>query len=396
MPTLHLIAHNPTLRLIGLAMVLIGTVNASLFPYQSLIAIHYIGLTDSSYALVLICASALAVMASVSAGIITDQRANRRQIALLTAALTAIGPGLMLLAPSPAALILCHAVLLPLSASLYGQLLALTRLACTDYPEQRDAILATLRAGLSLTFVVVLTLWSFVFATGTDVMAIYWTATLAGAALFGLILRQWPRDGQTLWPDAPSGLSLLQSLREIAHRPVLIRLILLGAISSGAALYMVLISLVFASTPGRSTSDVALFVGIVAGCEVPFMLALPLIANRLPRTTLIALGAAFYAAYLALMPLVAPYGAIWVLPVLAGIGGAAILTLPITYLQDLMAHRPGTGSSLIALQKVTADSFCATAFALGTWAGGYTLAATFGALIMLAGAATLLLADRIR
>ena len=73
--------------------------------------------------------------------------------------------------------------------------------------------------------------------------------------------------------------------------------------------------------------------------------------------------------YLALIPVLAPTPLIWLLPVLAGLGGAAILTLPIAYLQDLMTGRPGTGSSLMAVQKVTADTLCAATFALGTCPG---------------------------
>jgi hypothetical protein len=101
-----------------------------------------------------------------------------------------------------------------------------------------------------------------------------------------------------------------------------------------------------------------------------------------------------YAAFLMLLPPLAPTAAVWLLPVLAGMGGAAILTLPIPYLQDLMADRPGTGSSLIAVQKVTADMLCAGAFTLGTALGGYALAAWLGAGMAIAGAGLLLALDQ--
>lgn len=391
---LRLILASPTLRLIAISMILVGAINASMFPYQSLIAIKRIGITDTHYALILIFASVLSVTTTVAAGIITDQRANRRQIALISAATSALGPALMLIAPSPLTLILCHAILLPVAGVLYSQLFALARLACTDHLDHRDPILATIRAGVSLTFVIVLPLWSLAFGYGVDVMNVYALATIAGLTLLFVTYRHWPRDGQTQWADAPSGLSFLQSLREIAHGRVLSRLLLLGITLSGPALYMVLISLVFSTTPGRSTGDVALFVGLVAGWEVPFMLALPLVTARFRRTTLIAAGAVLYASYLALMPILAPYSAVWLLPLLAGFGGGAILTLPIAYLQDLMSARPGTGASLIALQKVASDTTCAIVFATGTWAGGYALAATLGAIVMLSGCATLLYVDR--
>ena len=390
----RLVLVDPTLRLIALVMALIGAINASLYPYQSLVAVERVGLSDNAYALVLLLASGFAVVAALGAGIVTDQRANRRRVALVTSAATVIGPGLMLAAPGPLSLVICHGMMMPLAASLYGQGFALARLACAGRPEARDAVLSAIRALLSLTFLLALLVWSVLFRVGLDVMAIYVLAAVAGAVLFALILRDWPRDGTMAWVDAPSGLRLGAALAEIGQGPVLRRLACLGAITAAPALYMVLISLVFEGEAGRDASDVALFVGLVGGFEVPFMLALPVALRYLSRTALIATGAVVYAAYLALMPVLAPSPFIWLLPALAGLGGAAILTLPIAYLQDQMAGRPGTGSALMAVQKVTSDTLCAVVFALGMALGGLGLVAAIGAAVTLIGAAALLRADR--
>jgi hypothetical protein len=394
MPSIRLVAADPTLRLIALMMGLIGAINASLYPYQSLVAVERVGLSDGAFALVLLVASGFAVVAALGAGIVTDQRANRRTVALVTAAATVVGPALMLIAPGPISLVICHGMMLPIAASLYGQGFALARLACADRPEMRDGVLSAFRALLSLTFLVSLLVWSVLFRYGLDVMAIYVLAAAAGATLFLLVLRDWPRDGTMHWVDAPSGLRLGAALAEIGHGTVLRRLACLGAITAAPALYMVLISLVFESQANRDASDVALFVGLVGGFEVPFMLALPLALRHLSRTTLIVGGAVIYATYLALIPVLAPTPFIWLLPVLAGLGGAAILTLPIAYLQDLMTGRPGTGSALMAVQKVTSDTLCAATFALGTALGGLGLVAALGACVTLLGAAALLRADR--
>jgi MFS transporter, SET family, sugar efflux transporter len=382
------------LRLLALILGLIGAINASLFPYQSLIAIERIGLSDAGFAAVLLVASVAGVAAALVAGIVSDQRANRRLVALVTACLAVLGPLLMGLAPSPATLVLCHALLMPIAGSLYGQTFALVRLASADRPNERDGILASLRAVLSVTFLGMLLLWSVAFGRGLDVMAVYALATLASALLVVLIWRDWPADGVSTWKDPPSGLSVLQSLREIAVPRVLARIAILGAISAASILYMVLVSLVFAQTPGRGTSATALFVALVAGFEVPFMLLLGRVTPRFGRLQVMAAGAAIYAAFLVLLWPLAPTAAVWLLPVLGGMGGAAILTLPIPYLQDLMADRPGTGSSLIAVQKVTADLLCAGAFTLGTALGGYALVAWLGAAMAIAGAGLLLVLDQ--
>jgi SET family sugar efflux transporter-like MFS transporter len=391
-----LIARDPTLRLIALLMALFGAINSSTFPYQSMVAIDRIGMSRGHFALVLVLASVVAVASSVVAGIITDQRANRRQVALVTASATVLGPALMIVAPGPVSLVLCHGLLLPLSGSLFGQCFALARLACSNRPTERDAILAAVRSLLSLTFLIVLPLWSIAFSFGVDVMAVYWLAALCGLVLLALTWSEWPRDGETHWADPPSGLNLLQSLREMADGRVQVRIGLLGAITAANALYMVLISLIFSATTGRGPADVALFVALVAGFEVPFMLLMPWMLRLLSRSRLIVAGGILYACHLALMPVLAPTALIWVLPLIAGLAGAATLTLPIAYLQDLMGHRPGAGSSLMALQKVIADIICAAVFAAGSALAGYGGAALLGAGIAIAGSLALLWADRHR
>jgi hypothetical protein len=80
-------------------------------------------------------------------------------------------------------------------------------------------------------------------------------------------------------------------------------------------------------------------------------------------------------------------------PPLGAAGGALTLTLPILYLQDQLSERPGTAAALMALMKVAGDALAAGSFALGTSLSGYTLAAVLAAVVTLAGAGTLVLAD---
>lgn len=393
---LMLILRHPVLRLVALTVTGLGAINASVYPYQSLIAVQRVGLSERAFAAVLVLAALAGVTAALTAGIVTDRRARRRRVALLTGAVAVAGPLSMWLWPSPATLILCHGLTIPASASLYGQAFALARLACADLTAKRDGIIATLRAILSLAFVTTMLGWTLAFTLGADVMAIYTVATLAALALFALLAAMWPRDGRGTWADTPSGLSLAQALAELAQPAVLIRVGLLGAIAAGPVLYMALAPLIFDATPGRDAADVALYVGMVAGWEVPFMLALSLALRALSRGQVIALGAAVYAAHVVLMPLLAGSALIWAVPVLAGIGGAAILTLPLSYLQDLLSARPGTASALLAVQKVVGDTLAAAAFALGTLAPGYLLAAMIGGAVMVTGAVVLMWIDRAR
>lgn len=391
------VLRDPTLRLIAWALLLVGALNASVYPYQSLVGIERVGLSAPAFALILALASGVSVTASVLLGILSDQKANRRRIALLTATSGLLGVGLMLIAPSALTFTLCHGLLFPVATSLYGQLFALARLARSEDGAARDAILGTLRSALSLSFLAMLVFWTFAFGWGLDVMSVYLTATLAAVTLTTLLHLRWPRDGQTTWEDRPSGLNFRHALAEIATPRILIRLLLLGAIASAGNLYMILTALVFDASPTRDAGDAALYIGLVAGWEVPFMLLLPLITHRFRRATLIATGTLLYVMHLALMPVLTETIWLWGLTLLAGLGGTAILTLPIAYYQDLLDGRPGAAGAMIALQRLASELLAAAAFALGAVLGGsYAVTALMGAAIALIGAGALLWIDRPR
>jgi MFS transporter, SET family, sugar efflux transporter len=388
------VLRQPTLRLVGAVLFFLGMHNASVYPYQSLIAIERVGLSKPAFAGLLVLASAVAVTASVLFGMLSDQHGHRRRVALVTCLASTTGIALMILAPGPLTFVLCQGVLLPLAWSIYGQLFTLARLASPLKGRAQDGVMGSVRALMSVGFLAMLIFWSFAFGLGWDEMSVYYSGGLASLAMSLLVLTGWPRDGQTRWADPRSGLGLLASFRGIASLHILMRLLFIGALSCAGNTYFVLISLVFDASPLRDGADVALYVGMVAGWEVPFMLLLPRLTRGLPRATVLALAALLYSAHLALLPLLADSPLIWALPLAAGASGSAILMLPISYFQDLIQGRPGTASSMLALQKLVVDVLTAGVFAFGTAVGGFLTVALIGAAVSLAGALCLYLADR--
>lgn len=394
MSPFQLVIRHPTLRMIGMALLFLGAMNASAFPYQSLIAIEVIGLSNPAFALLLVLASATAVTSSVLSGIMGDQHGKRRLIALIAAGASLLGLLLMLFFPSKLSLVLCHGILVPVGSSVFGQLFALARLASPD-SGSRDGILGVVRAAMSLTFLAMLIFWTFAFSQDVAVTSIYITASLAALGMVVLFALSWPRDGKTTWQDQRSGLNFIQAFREIAAPHVLVRLLLLGAIGSSAGLYMTIVSLIFEAAPGRSASDVALYVGLIAGWEVPILLwILPHLSARFERSTLIAAGTAVYCCHLIALPVLAESPLIWAMTLVAGLGGTAIIALPIAYYQDLLQGRPGTAGAMLALQKLVADVLVAASFAVGTAIGGYVTVSVLGTGIAMVGAVGLVIVDR--
>jgi predicted MFS family arabinose efflux permease len=394
MPAIRLCISDPALRAAGLVMALQGAVACSFGPYFSTLAVNTFGFGDRGYAVLLALSSIASVSASVIGGIRADQTANRRRVTLSAVLSLLLGAFLMSVAPGPWVFVLTAALLIPISSITFGQVFALARLAATRHPaEERDGIMAVIRALFAFPFVVVLPLWSFAFAAGAPVAAIFPVALVLSAAMLAAVLRLWPADGRTPWDDRPSGLSFRAALAEMGRPRIAARVIALGAVFSASTVYMAIVSLVMVPDVGRSTSDVALYVGLVAGLEVPFMLLIPGLTRGIPRTRLIFAGAALYSLHVALLPMLAGSPLVWLLVLPAAVGGAVTLTVPIAYLQDLMADRPGAGASLMALQRLAGDVIAASCFALGTAFGGYGTVALLGVAASLLGAAALLMAD---
>ncbi len=158
--------------------------------------------------------------------------------------------------------------------------------------------------------------------------------------------------------------------------------------------YLVIAGLVFSEAAGRGAADTALYVGLIAGLEVPVMLLLPRLARGASRTALIAGGVALYGVHVLLLPWIAASNWVWLLVVPGAVGGAVILLMPMAYVQDLLAERPGTGAALMALQRVIGEVLAALCFVIGTWIAGYGLVAMLVVVVALTGALWLWRADK--
>ncbi|WP_128514538.1 hypothetical protein [Tabrizicola thermarum] len=395
MSAIRICLSDPVLRAAGLILALQGAVACSFNPYVSTLAVNSFGFGDRGYAIILALASLVAVSASVYGGIRADQTARRKRITLTAILALLTGCLLMTVHPTRWTFALTAAFLIPISSVTFGQVFALARLAATRYPpDLRDGIMAVIRALFAAPFVVVLPLWSVAFAAGAPVTLIFPVAFVLSILMLAAVLRLWPADGTARWDDRPSGLSFRAALSEMGQPRVAARVIALGAVFSASTVYMAIVSLVMVRSVGRGPQDVALYVGLVAGLEVPFMLMIPGLTRGIPSTRLIFAGAALYCLHVALLPALAGSPLVWLLVLPAAIGGAVILTVPIAYLQDLLADRPGAGASLMAVQRLAGDVIAAGCFSLGTTLSGYGAVALFGVAASLIGAASLRVADR--
>lgn len=391
MGTFRIIACDPVLRLAAFAIFAFATGIASMAPYVSLVALQELRLGDGTFAAIWAAGAAVAVVASVALGVLTDRLNNRRQVAVVAAGLWTLGGALVFLHPSGATYAVAHALLLPAGSSLFGQIFVLARVAARHHAE-REAILAAIRAAFALPFILVLPLWSFAVAQGAPLVSVYAVLAASGLAATIAILRSWPRH-QERPPTAPPG--FLAALAEMARPGIPSRLIAVGLTKSSIALYMVVLGPILTAA-GHSEAEVGIFAALVAGFEIPVMLAIGHALRRTTKARLIAAATLVHAIFMAAIGVLAGSAAVWVLPLVAAVGAGVILSVPIGYIQDLMDDRPGAGGGLIAIHQFAGEVFMVCLFAAGSWLGGYSLAALFGAIATLTGGAMLLRLDRAR
>jgi MFS family permease len=394
--TFRTIWSDPTLRMLFLLTLLFGTFTCSIGPYQSLVGVQHYGLSDTAYAALLMAALVVSIAVSVGIGIVTDQRPSRRRMALLAAAALLLGGLGVWLVDSPAAFVAVHLILVPVAGTLFGQIFAVTRLHIAPRPEgERNAIVSVIRAAMGIPWVLVLPVWSLVLTTDGALILIYPAMAALGLAMLAIVLRLWPHDGATPWTEVQSGLGFRASIAEMTARPVMIRVMLIGALHAGGAIAGVILGLVFAEA-GRGADQLGLFFSVFVAVEVLSMLAAGAWLSHLSRLTLLVAGTVLYAVFLLLLPLLAGSGWVWALTLFVGAGGALIYLPALGYLQDLLGKRAGAGASLIALQRLSSDGLSAAIYAFGAWAAGYWLVAVLGAMVTLAAVAITVWLDRTR
>ena len=395
MGQIRIIWRDPVLRMIGMATMMFGILAASFEPYKSLLGISIFGLSDNAFALVLVGSFSMSVVASVWVGIVTDQRQSRKPLALLSVMAATGGTAIAWIGDSQIAFIVAHAILLPISATILGQLFAITRLYTANRPAaERDGVTSVIRALFAVPFVVVLPTWGLIFDTGVALTTLY-PALCVICLIFALLIwRRWPRDVDAPWIEQKSGLGFLASVKELMSSHIVWRIFWMGAVHSGSTLMGVILALVFTQTEGRTAGDVGIFFGAFVALEILVMLSVGTLVKYFRRLHIIAAGAVFYAVFMGLLPVMAPYPAVWLLIIPVAVGGGLLYGLSISYLQDLLGDRAGAGASLVTLQRVVSHALATLIFAIGAALSGYGLAAFMGAAVILCGAAMLLYLDR--
>jgi MFS family permease len=367
----------PTLTLIALAFTYASTI-----PYQSIIGINEIGLSDGAYSALIFSAALVNVATSLTLGIWSDRLSDRRPLVLALSVSGMLGFGLIYEFRTAAVFMLGVLVLIPISNSTYSILFASIRATTNTMDRGRAAaITSTVRALYSGSWALAPGLIGLYLINSQSMTPAYGIAGLASFTCFCLYLFLAKRAPKQEGPLSHQ-IGFFSSLGRIFSPYVLMRIGIMSLLLGLQRLSGVVSPLIITHAVGGTVVDVGFMAGLVAFLEMPLMMMWGALQRRFRSVHVLAVGTLIYCVYLALLSLATAPWQIYALVLINACGAAAILSIPITYLQDLIADRPGLGSSLISVNVFVSNGVSASIFAAGTaftdYSGTALLAAAVG------------------
>lgn len=353
----------PVTMSLGLGLFFTGVTYAATLNYGAIVGIDALGIPNGLYSLLLMVFSLASAAASVVLGYISDKIPDRRILVIGTALMGALAFGSIFAFRNQAAYIVAICVIMPFGGALFSQSFSYSRSYYNArHPARAEFMITILRTIFSVAWVIVPPLVGW-FAATTTVFNTYGVAALAYlacAAIFVVLLRDPdakvgvapPRAGQPAPPLA----------RARIEPAIMGGIIGVTLIFTAVSIRTVTIPLVITSTLKGSFTDLGIFAALAAALELPFMVAWGYALRWLSKHTIIICGALLYAVYLILMSRASSVTEMLWLQLLNGPAHAALLTIPISYLQDAIKGRVGLSTSLLDVSNVVASLATAAVF----------------------------------
>ena len=347
----------PVTALIGTGVFFTGVGFASTLSYGAIAGIETLGISNASYALLLMVSSLVGAAMSVTFGYVSDRVRDRRVLMLGCALMGALGFALIYFFRTPLAFIIAIAAIVPFGSITFSQSFSYSR---SFYNARRidraEFMMSMLRTLFSIAWAVVPPVVGWIAATTTvfDVYGIGALAYVVVALVYcALMLNPMakigvePRTSATTESAPPS-------------RPAIDRTIMVGALGvvlilTATLLNGVTVPLFIVTTLKGSLADVGLYAGLAAALEVPFMIAWGYALRRIRKHTIMAISAVLYAVYLVLLTRAGSVSDVLWLQLINGPAMAALMSIPMSYMQDAIRGRVGLSTSMLDLVYLVAS-----------------------------------------
>ncbi|TLX08399.1 MFS transporter [Rhizobium sp. MHM7A] len=376
---------NPAIRASMIAIFTFGMAGAMTAPYRSVVGIRELGLSDGLYSTLTFASAAVNVVVSVLLGNLADRLGEYRSAMIGACVFGIVGYGMVYAFPDAAVFVVSALIPLPIYGALNSLLFANARAAMQGM-NRSEMVTANsgVRAMISLSWVLIPGVTGLVLSGASSMLPAYLFAAISCLFCQGIILFALPKRAGTELA-ATHHLTYLGALRQVVSPRISAHVCGVALITSTLHLNDALLPLIATGAAHGALSDVGILVGIVALLEIVFIIVWSRIARKTGQMAALAAGSIVYAVFLGLLGFASEPWHLYALTLLAGIGAAAIISIPITYLQDLIADRPGLGSALISVNIFASAGIGALVFAAGTAVAGYSGTAVFSAVTGLSG-----------
>jgi MFS family permease len=393
--TIRFVLGHPVLRTYGLLMFVASCAGAASQPYRSLMAIETLHMSEQAFALMMLLATLTNVVFGVTIGIVSDFAGDRRRMMSVLAMIGLAGSALLWLVQTAPMMWFVVILMIPL-ANVNPLIYAGTRTETSGLPPgEAAAVNSVVRTTMSASWVLIPVAVALILEFGGFGIMNVWGVMAALYVVCLLLVRAFlppsVRQGQ-----AAGGLAgFFAALRELGRLPVLLRLLAISLLTSVNWLNGYVQALIIKTVLGGSLGDAGFMASGIALMEIPFMLAWAAGLKRLGPVMTLTAGAVLYAVFLVGEGLATAVWQVHALIPVAGAGAAAILSVPISYFQDLFPDRPGLGTSLYPIQGFLGTGIAAAVFAVSTHVTTYQGTAIVGAAVTLTGAVALILVERL-
>jgi predicted MFS family arabinose efflux permease len=383
------------IRNIAVALLLLGFTYASTIPYQSIIGIEQLGLSERQMGLLIFGIGLSGMIGNLTLGYLSDYAQNRKTSVLISLAVGFFGFGAFATWPSVTTFLICCLLINPISGSAYSQLFAIVRTMTIEKGDAEAAsINSAVRTFYALSWIVVPGLVGLFIATRKNVSDSFAIAALAFGLCFVFYALFGPKGGRT----QISGKSAWNNLREafglIFEARVFRRLIALSFIQGPHPLIAAALPLIITSLPHGGTADVGFLAGLFAALEIPIMLVAGMLNRNWHTWTLIIIGALTHVSFLLAVGLASNVASIYAFAIFNAAGTAIMVTLHVSYVQELLPERPGLATSLLSITTLVNRTLSAFVFAGIGLVYSYAGAMTAMAFLALLGSVAIYLLDR--
>lgn len=392
--TIAYVFRHPALRVYGILMFIFACANSAVMPYRSLMAIDALGMSEQAFSLLVFFVTVANLTVGVSIGIFSDFAGNRKRLMAIFAVIGTIGSGLIWLFPTVWAMSLAMIFILPFSNG-NPLIYAGVRSATSGLPQGEAAsVNSVVRTSMSAAWVLIpvgaalfLEIWHL------GVMSVWGLAAALYASAVLIVLLFLPAQSRaTNVEGGKSG--FIKALRELGRLPVIVRVLSVSFLTSVNWLNTYLQPLIIKTTLGGTLADAGFQASAVAFLEIPSMLIWAAVLRKTGPVKSLVAGAVIYALYMVGLGAVHVVWQVFALVILGGFGAGAILSIPISYLQDLFPERPGLGTSLLPIHSFLGSGIAAGVFAASAPFTSYQGAAWIGAAVTLVAAFVLVTIEK--